>query len=119
VAEHTKGPWGLGDDGLSFFGPAPGEWGIGWLYLYSRGNGGLSDEEQRANARRVVACVNCCAGLPTEALEARALDKTVGRLVIANAELAAVLEEVDGWVERMPEGMRQRVRAALAKAKGV
>jgi hypothetical protein len=94
MAEHTKGPWGLGNDGLSFFGPAPDEWGIGWLCLYSRGNGGLSDDEQRANARRVVACVNLLEGVSTEELEARALDGTAGGLVIENARLRAVLRRL-------------------------
>jgi hypothetical protein len=35
---------------------------------------------QNANARRIVACVNACAGLPTEALEAGALAKALGAL---------------------------------------
>jgi len=38
------------------------------------------------------------------------------RATNAHQMLVEALEEVDAWVEKMPEGMRQRVRAALAKA---
>jgi hypothetical protein len=66
---HTPEPWELSENGLSIFGPPPDEWGITWLHLYS--GGGISDEEQRANARRIVACVNACKGISTEELERR------------------------------------------------
>jgi hypothetical protein len=38
---------------------------------------GMTQEEANASARRIVACVNACAGLPVEALEAGELGKAL------------------------------------------
>ncbi len=40
------------------------------------------------------------------------------RLISAAPDLLAALEEVDAWVEKMPEAMRHRVRLAIGKAVG-
>ncbi len=40
------------------------------------------------------------------------------RIFAAAPDLLAALEEVDAWVEKMPEAMRQRVRLAIGKARG-
>lgn len=61
--KHTPGPWGLNEQGDGIFGPEPDEWGIGNVFRYGAGGGGLSDEEQKANARRIVACVNALEGI--------------------------------------------------------
>lgn len=50
--KHTKEPWCIGPDG--------GLWSE---------RGPLSTDSDPANARRIVACVNACAGISTEVLE--------------------------------------------------
>ncbi len=64
-----------------------------------------------ADARRIVAAVNACRGIPTEALEAGAL-----RQIIEIADTAA--ETLDCLLE--PEGsvVAHNVRRALAKLEG-
>lgn len=46
-----------------------------------------------ANARRIVACVNACAGMSTEALEGDALDRLVHLAIEAEAYLANARSE--------------------------
>lgn len=62
--EHTPEPWRIGTP------PPNGEQTIGnekglMVAVATTGHGVSS----RANARRIVACVNACAGLPTEFVE--------------------------------------------------
>ena len=40
------------------------------------------------------------------------------RLIAAAPDLLAALEELYGWAAPLPEGMEQRVRLALEKARG-
>lgn len=61
--------------------------------------------EMDANARRIVACVNACAGIPTEALEARALGNALG------AAMSGLLAAVDD-PDVLP-GTRRRATLAL------
>jgi len=49
--------------------------------------GDKSYEEKLANAHRIVACVNACAGIPTEQLETSHRNSAVTRLVENNIEL--------------------------------
>jgi hypothetical protein len=72
---------------------------------------GQSLEVARADARRIVACVNACAGIPTEALESGAL-----------AEVAQSIDDAIHCLERLPdvEGAYRvtclkQLRDALAK----
>lgn len=54
------------------------------------------EAEDEANARRIVACVNACAGISTEALESGALREVVGcalSLFDANSEVLAPFEK--------------------------
>lgn len=66
--KHTPEPWEFHAQGDA------DEWclltagGKRWVIAF-RQNGELLDVEQEANARRIVACVNACAGINTEALE--------------------------------------------------
>jgi hypothetical protein len=81
--------------------------------------------DRSAIRRRIVAAVNACQGLPTEVLEANALDSTVGRLVIQRAELLAACKEVLAWAdhsrafcEREDLEVLAQVKDAIAKAEG-
>ena len=72
----------------------------------------LDYDETRANARRIVAAVNACEGISTEALEAGAV-----------RDLVAVVDELlysaAYWSQYdVPLGIVDRMRTALDKAKG-
>lgn len=95
----------------------------GCLGVYLRhGEPGTVEE---ANARRIVAAVNACEGIPTEALESG----VVGEMLIASecaiAQFEFVARAIDeinqpAWKD-IADGCRKQVsviRAVLAKAKG-
>ncbi|MGL5293323.1 MAG: hypothetical protein ACRC9V_06100 [Aeromonas sp.] len=80
-------------------------------------------DEQRENARRIVACVNACHGLPTEELEQKGLVAAVGTQLLEadrlRDELLAALAEIDacfeaalieGWNEAMAEDDMSRIK---------
>jgi hypothetical protein len=98
MAEHTPEPWKVVDDVDVESGPQGALW-----YVSTAGARGRTLDEARANARRIVAAVNACAGLPTEVLEANALDSTVGRLVIQRADLLAELTRLRGRLQAMAD----------------
>lgn len=101
-------------------------------------------DEQRENARRIVACVNACRGLPTDELEQKGLVAAVGTQLLEadqlRAELLAALtlslEQMEGdtvciesefCTPRSLDEIEQDgdlpnailvARAAIAKAKG-
>lgn len=66
MSEHTQGPWFTKKDGLSYYIDAR----IGGRMLQEVAYCGPTEkwEEQEANARRIVACVNACEGLSNEQL---------------------------------------------------
>ena len=73
--------------------------------------GGI-DANPEANARRLVACVNACEGIPTEALEGG----VIGELMDALQSMIDPIERgwmVTDWDLRMSTG-----KAAITKAKG-
>ncbi len=61
---HTKEPWSFSpaENGLEW-GVEAGKWGVA-ICADAPGDG-----TSEANARRIVACVNACAGIPTDDLE--------------------------------------------------
>lgn len=67
MAEHTKEPWHDHPKSLSITSADA------VVAFTSFASVNMTEEKARANARRIVACVNACAGIPTEALEAREL----------------------------------------------
>ena len=79
MSKHTKEPW---------------EWGGGTaitrLGRYIHVEPLRSLREASANARRIVACVNSCAGIPTEALEAG----VIGEMQAAFADLERTASDV-------------------------
>jgi len=65
--QHTKEPWqwhAQGEANDYSLLTHDGRWVISF-----RQNGELMPAKQEANARRIVACVNACTGIPTEELE--------------------------------------------------
>jgi len=64
MSKHTKEPWEFDGSG--------GRWSL-LQGDHEADIGELGSAYSAANARRIVACVNACAGLSTEALESGAL----------------------------------------------
>lgn len=93
MSEHTKEPWHTGGDGTIIYDNEG--WGVANATVFhSRHNG---PEEAKGNARRIVACVNACAGIRTEALEERAhmlkaYDDTLEAIQKERDELLAEVE---------------------------
>ena len=76
--KHTPEPWDIGvsaDNGL----PCVDKVGSVFVEICECW-GGVDDKEEteqsQANARRIVACINACAGIPTHELELAATRKT-------------------------------------------
>ena len=72
-------------------------------------DGGAWEKETEANARRIVAAVNACEGLSTEALELGIV-----------AELRDALQAASDWIDTQTfvprTDIQARVRAAIVKA---
>ena len=87
-------------------------------------------DEQRENARRIVACVNACRGLPTDELEQKGLVAAVGTQLldveqqrdVLLAALDEILQEVVNMREDYPaeawrfdQDMINRIEGLVAK----
>ncbi len=70
MSEHTKEPWAVGADNPPFYAGDTVVLGVkeGLPFVLAQCNHNF-DELSRANARRIVACVNACQGIETETLE--------------------------------------------------
>lgn len=88
---------------------------------------GIPEDERRANARRIVACVNACAGIRIEDLEAVPLEfglmGSLERLQLQNTELLEALKNlhVAAWEQGCTALLSDELkaaRAAIAKAEG-
>lgn len=113
---HTPGPWQVVEKGQG--------WGDSWREIWAgnhavvRPDGYYSSKYDdyefgvaisEPNARRIVACVNACEGIPTEALESG-----VVREVVEALEALVGEEEKRG---RDPDALPM-ARAVLAKVRG-
>lgn len=125
MIEHTPEPWkwhAQGEANEYCLLTHDGRWVIAF-----RQNGELTDDRQKANARRIVACVNACKGIPNEQLEMDSaafinVFNAYNRLRHQQKSLLAALNLIetdkdgDGFICR--EAMEQ-VREAIAQAEGV
>lgn len=78
---------------------------------------------KKANARRITACVNACAGIPTEALEhtsdcITAESHTISKLKQQRDELLAIIKRIKEWDISnnsldIPQDIRADMQAAL------
>ncbi len=70
MSEHTPEPWAvfMSNDDEKLLGVGSAETGEG-ITDHRGGIWNWDDTQGRANARRIVACVNACKGIPTEELE--------------------------------------------------
>jgi len=127
MIDHTPEPWkwhAQGEANEYCMLTHDGRWVIAF-----RQNGELTDERQKANARRIAACVNRLAGFKTEDIENPACDLTghgalLSKLIylemqrdklLSALNLIAVDKDGDGFICR--EAMEQ-VREAIAQAEG-
>ena len=83
MSKHTKEPWCLPPGDLIFVSKVGGRGHIAKMMPLDapRDRKGLPtdiSDEMCANARRIVACVNACRGLPTDELEQKGLVAAVG-----------------------------------------
>lgn len=88
MSEHTKEPWALDDtdDGLVLEGHE--RWPMDEEYIC------LLIDISKSDARRIVACVNACAGWTTEDLEAGAISASVDtEMQWERAMMAAIGED--------------------------
>jgi hypothetical protein len=135
MSKHTKEPWFVNEDGIirvgkpnvnDYIDPIP----IASAWREGAFSDGEETEESQDNARRIVACVNACAGLDTEALDSRfgiaaemwgLADKRLARvqeLVGQRDELLAALKGVVKVADRQTDEFNA-ARAAIAKAEAV
>lgn len=69
-------------------------------------------DEQRENARRIVACVNACRGLPTDELEQKGLVAAIG------TPLLDVEQQRDGWQTALGTVLATIPDAEIIRASG-
>lgn len=126
MSEHTKEPWAIDpDDRLGM------EWNNHIVSVanpdrticFMSHDGTSENIECQANARRIVACVNACAGIPTGMLEAAGQSavialRPVDELVAERNALLAALKVI-AWNADMylPATIRQVATEAIAQVK--
>jgi hypothetical protein len=78
--KHTKEPWSVGDNN-------------GFTCVYAETDGEVCSGfyGSTSNAARIVACVNACANIPTEALEAG----VIGEMVFALETISSAFNDID------------------------
>lgn len=91
-SEHTPEPWLVEYDGESARIYSEDYGGI--CYLHHDSTVTAQDGISHADAARIVACMNYCAGLSPAQLEGTALE-TIGSLEIELGDLEAKLAEID------------------------
>lgn len=122
MSKHTPEPWQAHQDasGDVFISSAE-------TSLHIAEIGSEDDDTAIPDARRIVACVNACRGLPTDELEQKGLVAAVGTQLLEadqlRDELLAALEEVHRIASNsnMTHNMmviRDHCADAIAKAKG-
>lgn len=116
MANHTAEPWKVGIVG----GVISGDFIIAQPFK-ERGYGPLLDDEtMHENSRRIVACVNACAGIETKELEESGI---VSRRNIAKSLLDELISTVGDLKEicserkiPMPDSTIKRAEAEIEKA---
>lgn len=127
-SKHTSEPWKYDDTDIIDAAP-------NMIATTDISHSDLSVGECKANARRIVACINACAGVPIDVLESGAyvspkiLQFQVSVLKKQRDELLAALNEIANWLvcggiasaEDMAQSfptMLQITESAIARVKG-
>jgi hypothetical protein len=130
VAGHTAEPWRVAPNEGSYvateFSPRNvmgGSADGNSDYILSCVIGDVPQLDAEANARRIVACVNACVGIPTENLENGCLTIEVfDQMTKERGDLLAALQALRavefGHSEKDICAIRQQADAAIARAQG-
>ena len=130
MSKHTQEPWVLFEvgDRVKHFCPASEKEKTSILTVTLEDGTAFGAVYSEEDARRIVACVNACAGLPAEQLEVSPLGGVLNGVagliaqrdeLLAALEIIAASEEFHGDSFVCDFGTLQGVaRAAIAKAKG-
>lgn len=141
MSKHTQEPWRIDDErdtytkGLHICGDADDEsngCGIAGIWI----DGELDHDTQRENARRIVACVNACAGSTDEQLkligdlggihaatilrcrEVTELEQQLDGLLVAAVKARSALAHADSKAPGLYGGAYAELDKAIAKARG-
>lgn len=126
--EHTPEPWFVVDqpwgDGTWVNAGSPDPHHEGFVTDCEDINGDVDKDTARINARRIVACVNACAGLSNEFLSVATRDDYAMRLVLEADEMRRQRDELLAALrplitQRMgAEQIREGIQRAIASVKG-
>jgi hypothetical protein len=112
--KHTPAPWCVGSIEAKSYTGYPGEkfeatihvgdksnYGNCLAVVYMGGNGAISNsmDNIEANAYRIVACVNACEGIPTDALECQSKKQITPTMIGLIEEMALLLKSAIARVE--------------------
>lgn len=129
MSKHTSEPWAIWNSGDGIIAAEEKSFSRGGIALITC-NSQVDGRAAKANARRIVACVNACAGLPTKQLEVSPIGGVlngVAGLIAQRDQLLEVLEMViadkaPGYHDCIDDGEQECAwcvaRSAIAKAKG-
>lgn len=129
MSEHTPEPWVMSTkaDG-NWWHISAGNQAIAAVHAASKKRNEPYASMFEANASRIIACVNACAGLPTEQLESSPLGGVlngVAGLIAQRDELLAALELAESAyrlnviTDGEPSSILDAMQRAIAKAKGI
>ena len=85
----TKEPWRTGGDGTIVYDTEG--WAIAIAAVF---HGRREPEKSKENARRIVACVNACAGISTTILEGATFEEIIVAAILQRDKLAAALPSI-------------------------
>ena len=120
MISHTKAPWEDNGNGL-IYGQVSGDEDEAPFVADVCHHPDNYTEQEKANARRIVAAVNACEGLSTEALEQGVigeLRQALGTLLTAAADLDAAMDGATGQFDDQRAGLDAASRMARATAAG-
>lgn len=128
MSDHTAGPWGyaLCHEATPHYeiGPLDEDGRVDLIESVAVTVSGYAPalvREAEANARRIVACVNACEGLSTEALEQGVVGELLAALKEAETDLCNELDQLrqdyatDSPVYHYCQEQQQRWAAVIAK----
>lgn len=114
MSNHTQEPWVLFEvgDRVKHFCPASEKEKTSILTVTLEDGTAFGAVYSEDDARRIVACVNACAGLPTEQLEASPLGGVlngVAGLIAQRDQLLAALQDVRGALSSVNSGHQHQI----------
>lgn len=93
MSKHTPEPWAIWNSGDGIIAAEEMWFSHGGIALIAC-NSKVDGRAAKANARRIVACVNACAGVDTDLLEAGELDKPTMLVIQENKDLKHRCDEL-------------------------